>query len=79
MDYNKIIGELQNRCNEKLNIAIRNKDTNNLAKYSHILQILNTPNVFDKISFEVAINILCDLGYDDSTITSIYTQLITKI
>ena len=59
-------------CDEKL----KNATSQDLKKFESIKKILSHEDCFDKIQFEVAYNILIDLGFKKNEAMDLYKKLI---
>ena len=71
MTKNEIIEKLFVICKNKLKESINLQNNDKIQIYDAILNILNTPNFFNKQDIEVTINILKDLDIEENYITEI--------
>ena len=67
-ELNKLLLE---KCEQKLV-----ENDSDKAQYESIKKILSHEDCFDKIPFEVAMNILSDLGFSDDDALELYKKLI---
>lgn len=65
---------LSDICEKKLAMASNDE----VAKYQSIKKILSHENCFEKINFEIAMNILFDLGFEKNQALEIYQKLIEE-
>ena len=71
MGKEQIYQNLMEICEKKLQ-----NDPKKEQIYQNIKRILSFPNSFEDISFEVAMNILSDLGFSQKQATEVYKKLI---
>lgn len=67
----QIYQNLMEICEKKLQ-----NDPKKQQIYQNIKKILSFPNPFEEISFEVAMNILSDLGFSKKQAIEIHRQLV---
>ena len=67
----QIYKDLLKICEKKLQ-----NDQKKQQIYQNIKKILSFPNPFEEISFEVAMNILSDLGFSKKQAIEIHRQLV---
>lgn len=72
----EIIQELVNRCEQRLLLAQKNNDTQDYKLYQTITKLLNIENIFEYLSFEQAVNVLKDLGYENKEVIELYKKII---